>query len=121
MISFNLVVDFKFNESDVYVFIADLPFNSATGCVSYAHPDLLQQAKKESDRWNERSWMVPHKMQTVLQEEQLWELRNVLYMVFAGCELVEQTAIQVMDHSWENDLEDFLMSRAIGGTSAVMH
>lgn len=60
---------------------------------------------------------VLHKMQTVLQEEQLWELRNVLYMVFAGCELVEQTAIQVMDHSWENDLEDFLMSKALEGKS----
>ena len=60
---------------------------------------------------------VLHRMQTILQEEQLRELRNVLYMVFAGCELVEQTAIQVMDHSWENDLEDFLMSKALEGKS----
>lgn len=60
---------------------------------------------------------VLHKMQTVLQEEQLRELRNVLYMVFAGCELVEQTAVQVMDGSWRDDMEDFLMSKALEGKS----
>lgn len=60
---------------------------------------------------------VLHRMQTVLQEEQLLELRSVLHMVFAGCELVEQTRLRVVDNSWTEDLEDFLMSKALEGKS----
>lgn len=60
---------------------------------------------------------VLHRMQTALREEQLMELQNVLYMVFAGCELVEQTVVQVVDGSWRDDMEDFLMSKALEGKS----
>lgn len=41
----------------------------------------------------------------------------MMYMVFAGCELMEQTAVQVMDGSWRDDMEDFLMSKALEGKS----
>ena len=60
---------------------------------------------------------VLQRMQTVLQEEQLLELRSVLHMVFAGCELVDQTKLRVVDNSWTEDLEDFLMSKALEGKS----
>ncbi len=60
---------------------------------------------------------VLHRMQTALQEKQLMELKNVLYMVFAGCELVEQTRLRIVDNSWTEDLEDFLMSKALEGKS----
>lgn len=58
---------------------------------------------------------VLRKMQTVLEEESLRELKNVLYMVFSGCEIVLQTELQVVDDSWRIDLEDYLMSRALEG------
>ena len=54
-------------------------------------------------------------MQPVIDEEQLGELKNVLRMVFAGCELQENTSLQVVDDSWRDDMEDFLMSKALGG------
>ena len=60
---------------------------------------------------------VLRRMQTVLQEGQLNELRNVLIMVFAGCELAENTDLQVVDRSWLGDLEDFLVSKALEGKS----
>ena len=60
---------------------------------------------------------VLHRMQTVLQERQLRELRNVLYMVFSGCELVKQTELRAVDGSWRDDMEDFLMSKALEGKS----
>lgn len=56
-------------------------------------------------------------MQSVLQEDELRELQNVLYMVFTGCEIVEQTTVQAVDDSWRNDMEDFLMSKALEGKS----
>lgn len=58
---------------------------------------------------------VLRKMQTHLQEEQLRELKNVLHMVFTNCELVEKTELRVTDRSWIDDLEDFLMSKALEG------
>lgn len=58
---------------------------------------------------------VLRKMQTILEEESLRELKNVLYMVFSGCEIVLQTELQVVDDSWRIDLEDYLMSRALEG------
>ena len=61
---------------------------------------------------------VLRKMQTVLEEESLRELKNVLYMVFSGCEIVLQTDLQVIDDSWRIDLEDYLMSRALEGKTA---
>lgn len=57
------------------------------------------------------------RMQTVIEETQLNELQNVLNMVFAGCELAENTEMQVVDRSWMGDLEDFLMSKALEGKS----
>ncbi len=60
---------------------------------------------------------VLRRMQTVLQETQLKELQNTLYMVFAGCELKETTELKVVDRSWVTDLSDFLMSKALEGKS----
>ena len=60
---------------------------------------------------------VLRRMQTVIGETQLNELKNVLNMVFAGCELAENTDLQVVDRSWMGDLEDFLMSKALEGKS----
>lgn len=37
---------------------------------------------------------VLRRMQTVIEETQLNELKNVLNMVFAGCELAENTELQ---------------------------
>ena len=56
---------------------------------------------------------VLQQMQTVISDDQLAELKNVLNMVFAGCELAENTDLQVVDRSWVTDLEDFLMSKAL--------
>ena len=53
---------------------------------------------------------VLRRMQTVIAEEQLTELKNVLNMVFAGCELAENTELQVVDRSWLGVLQDFLMT-----------
>ena len=60
---------------------------------------------------------VLRRMQMVISEEQLWELKNTLRIVFTGCELVETTAIQAVDGSWRADLEDFLTSKALAGKS----
>lgn len=60
---------------------------------------------------------VLRRMQEIIQEEQLRELKSVLNMVFAGCEIVEETGLQVIDNSWLDDLEDFLMSKALEGKS----
>ena len=60
---------------------------------------------------------VLRRMQTVISENQLAELKNVLSMVFSGCELQENTDLRVVDRSWMEDLEDFLMSKALEGKS----
>lgn len=60
---------------------------------------------------------VLRRMQDILKESDLRELRNVLQMVFAGCGLVEETGICLVDDSWMEDLEDFLMSKALEGKS----
>lgn len=60
---------------------------------------------------------VLRRMQAVLQENQMRELKNALNIVFAGCELVEETTIQVIERSWMTDLEDFLMSKVLEGKS----
>lgn len=60
---------------------------------------------------------VLRKMQDVLSEDQLTELKNVLDIVFAGCDLVENTSLRIVDQSWIDDLEDFLMSKALEGKS----
>lgn len=58
---------------------------------------------------------VLRRMQTVISDEQLNELKSTLHMVFSGCELVESTTLQAVDDSWRNDMEDYLMSKALGG------
>ena len=60
---------------------------------------------------------VLRRMQTVIGETQLNELKNVLNMVFAGCEMAENTDLQVVDRSWMGDMDDFLMSKALEGKS----
>ena len=60
---------------------------------------------------------VLRRMQEVLKEEQLKELNNVLCIVFSGCQLAEETQLRTIDRGWEDDLEDFLMSKALGGAS----
>lgn len=61
---------------------------------------------------------VLRRMQVILEETQLKELKTTLNMVFANCSIVEETAIRVNDRSWLVDLEDFLMSKALEGKSA---
>lgn len=60
---------------------------------------------------------VLRRMQAVLRENQLQELRSVLQMVFADCSLVEETKLCRVDDSWIEDLEDFLMSKTLEGKS----
>jgi site-specific recombinase XerD len=66
----------------------------------------------------EKIMSVLCKMQVHLQEEQLRELKTVLHMVFADCELVQKTELRAVDRSWVDDLEDYLMSKALEGKSA---
>ncbi len=58
---------------------------------------------------------VLRRMQTELDDNQIRELKTVLYMVFSGCELVETTALRTVDDSWRDDMEDFLTSKALSG------
>ena len=60
---------------------------------------------------------ILRKMQDVLTDEQLKDLKDVLNMVFVGCDLIENTSLRIVDHSWIDDLEDFLMSKALEGKS----
>ena len=52
---------------------------------------------------------------------QLRELKEVLQMTFTGCRVIQETDLQVVDRSWEVDLEDYLMSRALEGKTAVSY
>lgn len=61
---------------------------------------------------------VLRRMQTVLRDEQLRELKTALNIVFAGCKLVEETGMRVVDRSWKTDMDDFLMSKALGGLTS---
>ena len=60
---------------------------------------------------------VLRKMQEHLEESQLKILRDCLEMVLDGCQIVETTAVSVQSRSWVNDLEDFLISKALEGKS----
>lgn len=61
---------------------------------------------------------VLRKMQSVLEENQLQELRTVLRIVFEGCEILqEKQELRVVDQSWEIDLDEYLMSKALEGKS----
>lgn len=61
---------------------------------------------------------VLRRMQTVVNDDQLDELKNVLNMVFTGCKMTENTDLRVVDRDWVIDLEDFLMSKTLEGKSA---
>lgn len=61
---------------------------------------------------------VLRRMQNCLTESQLQELKTVLNITLADCEIVEHTAVRVIDQSWCTDLEDFLMSKALEGKSS---
>lgn len=60
---------------------------------------------------------VLRRMQPILGDEELRELKNVLHIVFAGCDVAQNTEIQCVDDSWRIDLEDYLMSKALEGKS----
>ena len=47
---------------------------------------------------------VLRRMQPVLDEMQLRELKEVLQMTFTGCRVIQETYLQVVDRSWEVDL-----------------
>ena len=58
-------------------------------------------------------------MQDVLQEEQMRELRSTLQNVLHLYRVeTEKQELRVMDDSWRDDLEDYLMARALEGKSA---
>ena len=78
---------------------------------------MLHLNEKRSGGMEQKIMEVLRRMQTVISENQLAELKNVLSMVFAGCELQENTDLRVVDRSWMEDLEDFLMSKALEGKS----
>ena len=65
----------------------------------------------------QRIMEVLRRMQPVLEDEELRELKNVLHMVFAGCDVAQKTEVQCVDDSWRIDLEDYLMSKALEGKS----
>ena len=58
---------------------------------------------------------VLRRMQPVLDEMQLRELKEVLQTTFTGCRVIQETDLQVVDRSWEVDLEEFLVSKALEG------
>ena len=61
---------------------------------------------------------VLRRMQLILDEVQLRELKEVLQMTFTGCRVIQETDLQVVDRSWEVDLEEFLMSKALEGKAS---
>lgn len=62
-----------------------------------------------------RIMQVLQRMQSVLNERQLRELKSAMIISFSNCEIVEKTELQVIDNSWRSDLEDFLMSKSLEG------
>lgn len=57
-------------------------------------------------------------MQDLLQDEELTELRNVLQNVLCTYRVEsERQELRVVDDSWQDDLEDYLMAKALEGKS----
>ena len=57
-------------------------------------------------------------MQDILQEEEITELRNVLQNVLCTYRVEpEQKELRIVDDSWQDDLEDYLMAKALEGKS----
>lgn len=57
------------------------------------------------------------KMQTMLSDHELSELKDVMDMVFSGCTLIESTKLQVINGNWNDDLGHFLISKTLEGKS----
>lgn len=61
---------------------------------------------------------ILRRMQGSVSDDALRELKNVLNIVFAGCEIVQgKEELRVTNRSWDIDLEDYLMSKALEGKS----
>ena len=61
---------------------------------------------------------VLRKAQGILDEMQLRELQTVLWMVFDGCEIIQdKQELRTVDRSWAIDLEEYCMSKALEGLS----
>lgn len=60
---------------------------------------------------------VLRRMQDILQDDQLRELQSAMRIVFSGCEIVEETGLQVIDRSWQQELDEYLVSKALEGKS----
>lgn len=59
-------------------------------------------------------------MQDILQEEQLTELRSAMQNVLCTYRVeTERQELRVLDGSWKDDLEDYLMARALEGKSTA--
>lgn len=66
----------------------------------------------------EKIMEILHQMHDVISDEQLRELQTILQMVFTGCYIVQdRQEIRISDKSWEMDLEEYLMSKALEGKS----
>ena len=65
----------------------------------------------------EKIMEILRRMQITLDEYQLRELKEVLQVVFTGCEIVHDTELQAVDRSWNVEMEEFLMSKALEGKS----
>ena len=60
---------------------------------------------------------VLRKAQDILDEKQLGELKEILQISFADCDLVKNTELMVIDDSWMDDLEDFIIAKMLEGRS----
>ena len=61
---------------------------------------------------------VLRRMQAILDEACMRDLKTVLQVVFEGCEISqEKRELRVADRSWAIDLEEYLMSKALEGKS----
>ncbi|MBC5688244.1 tyrosine-type recombinase/integrase [Mediterraneibacter sp. NSJ-55] len=58
---------------------------------------------------------IIRKMQFVLNENQLRELKATMNQVFVGCEIVENTTLRVNDNTWTKELSDFIISKRLSG------
>lgn len=59
-----------------------------------------------------------HKMQNILNNEQLKEVKTILHMTFSGCEIIEErNEIIMFNDSWTMDLDDFILSKELEGKS----
>lgn len=57
-------------------------------------------------------------MQDILQEEEITELRNVLQNVLCTYRVEpERKELRIVDDSWQDDLENYLMAKALEGKS----